>query len=153
MAPSILESQPAPPRLLSNPSQKTVDRKIFPDGIKTSGQHPPLYHALRPYSEFPKEITGSTVWKAEDYTNNPERWVHDFSEEEIEELSNVADKFLAEKIPLTGISQVSPRTFNNGHLTNSDRITSPYRSCLSYWQLSAMRFLTARALFFSKAFQ
>jgi hypothetical protein len=119
MAPSILESQPAPPHLLSNPSQKTVDRKIFPDGIKTSGQHPPLYHALRPYSEFPKEITGSTVWKAEDYTNNPERWVHDFSDEEIEELSSVADKFLADMIPLTGISQVSSWTSNHWQFDQS----------------------------------
>jgi hypothetical protein len=109
MAPSLPDFQPTAPHELSNPSHKNVNRKIFPDGIKTSGQHPPLYHALRPYSDFPMEITGPTVWKAEDYTNNPERWVHDFGDEEIEELSNVADKFLADGIPLTGISQVSPR--------------------------------------------
>ncbi|KAF4635504.1 hypothetical protein G7Y89_g2601 [Cudoniella acicularis] len=105
MAPSILETQPVAPHSLSNPAKKSVDRKIFPDGIRTSGQHPPLYDLIRPYSEFPKEITGETVWKAEDYTNNPERWVHVLNEEEIEELSAVADKFLAEKIPLTGISK------------------------------------------------
>ena len=85
-----------------------MDRKIFPDGIKTSGQHPPLLEHLRPYSDFPKEISGETVWKAEDYTNNPERWIHVFSEEEVEELSATADKFLAAKTPLTGISKVSP---------------------------------------------
>jgi hypothetical protein len=107
MAPPLLETQPTAPHELSDPSHKTVNRKIFPDGIKTSGQHPPIYHALRPYSDFPKEITGTTVWKAEDYTNNLERWVHEFSEEEIKELSVVADKFLADGIPLTGISQVS----------------------------------------------
>jgi hypothetical protein len=106
MAPPIHDSQPTAPHELSNPSHKNVSRKTFPDGIKTSGQHPPIYDALRPYSEFPKEITGPTAWKAEDYTNNPERWVHDFSDEEIEELSVVADKFLADGIPLTGISQV-----------------------------------------------
>lgn len=106
MAPSLLETQPTAPHELSNPSQKVVDRKIFPDGIKTSGQHPPLYNLLRPYSDFPKEITGETVWKAEDYANNPERWVHVFDEEELAELSTVADKFLADKIPLTGISKV-----------------------------------------------
>ncbi|KAF7917359.1 hypothetical protein BELL_0127g00090 [Botrytis elliptica] len=105
MAPSILDTQPIAPHQLSSPSQKTVDRKVFPDGIKTSGQHPPLYDQLRPYSDFPKEITGETVWKAEDYINNPERWVHVFNEEEIAELSAVADKFIADKIPLTGISQ------------------------------------------------
>ncbi|CCD57069.1 hypothetical protein BofuT4_P143310.1 [Botrytis cinerea T4] len=103
MAPSLLDTQPVAPHQLSSPSsQKPIDRKVFPDGIKTSGQHPPLYDQLRPYSDFPKEITGETVWKAEDYINNPERWVHVFNEEEIAELSAVADKFIADKIPLTG---------------------------------------------------
>ena len=104
MAPSIIDNQPTAPHLLPN-TQKVVDRKIFPDGIKTSGQHPPLADQLKPYSTFPKEITGETVWKAEDYINNPERWIHVFSEEEIAELSATADKFLADKTPLTGISK------------------------------------------------
>jgi hypothetical protein len=99
MAPSILDNQPTAPHLLPN-TQKVVDRKVFPDGIKTSGQHPPLSEHLRPYSNFPKEITGETVW----------RWVHVFSEDEIAELSAVADKFLADKTPLTGISKVRPQT-------------------------------------------
>lgn len=107
MAPSVIGAQPTAPHLLSTQSQKPVDTKIFPDGLKTSGQHPPLYDQLRPYSDFPKEITGETVWKSEDYQNNPERWVHPFSAEEIAELSEAADKFIEEKLPLTGISQVS----------------------------------------------
>jgi hypothetical protein len=90
-----------------------VDRKVFPDGIKTSGQHPPLYDLIRPYSDFPKEVKGESVWKAEDYTNNPERWVHVFIQEEIDELSATADKFLADKIPLTGISKVSVFEISN----------------------------------------
>lgn len=106
MAPSLLGTQPTAPHQLSSPWQNGIDRKVFPDGIKTSGQHPPLYDQLRPYSDFPKEITGETVWKAEDYTNNPERWIHVFKEEEIEEISAVADVFIKNKIPLTGISQV-----------------------------------------------
>jgi len=105
MAPSLLETQPTAPHELNIPSHKPADRKIFPDGIKTSGQHPPIPEAIRPYSEFPKEIIGETVWKAEDYANNPERWVHKFSEEEIEELSAAGDKFIADKVPLTGISK------------------------------------------------
>jgi hypothetical protein len=111
MAPSILDSQPTAPHNLSSPAQKAIDRKIFPDGIKTSGQHPPLYNQIRSYSDFPKEIIGETVWKAEDYTNNPERWVHVFSDEEITELSEVADNFLASKTPLTGISKVTKNKF------------------------------------------
>jgi hypothetical protein len=106
MAPSLLDSQPPAPHTLSSPAEKSVDRKVFPDGIKTSGQHPPLYDLLRPYSDFPKEITGESVWKADDYANNPERWVHVFNEEEIAELSAASDKFLADQTPLTGISKV-----------------------------------------------
>ncbi|TVY94501.1 Taurine hydroxylase-like protein [Lachnellula willkommii] len=105
MAPSLLETQPQAPHSLTSPSQKPVDRKIFPDGIKTSGQHPPLPELIKNYSDFPKEIKGATVWQAEDYTNNPERWVHVFNSEEIAELSAAADKFLADKTPLTGISK------------------------------------------------
>ena len=107
MAPSVLETQPTAPHNLSSPSQKVIDRKIFPDGIKTSGQHPPLYDQLRPYSEFPNEITGESVWKSEDYANNPERWIHVFNDEQIAELSGAAQKFLAHKTPLTGISKAS----------------------------------------------
>jgi len=105
MAPSLLDSRPTAPHGLSSPVSKAVDKKVFPDGIKTSGQHPPLYDQLKPYSDFPKEITGETVWKAEDYSNNPERWVHPFNAAEIEELSSAADRFIADKIPLTGISK------------------------------------------------
>lgn len=106
MAPSIFEAQPAP-HSFTSPAQRAVDRKVFPDGIKTSGQHPPILEQIRPYSEFPKEIIGETVWKAEDYASNPERWVHVFSEEEIVELSEVSDKFITAGTPLTGISQVA----------------------------------------------
>ena len=107
MAPSLLETQPQAPHSLTSPSHKPVDRKIFPDGIKTSGQHPPLPELIKNYSDFPKEIKGATVWKADDYTNNSERWVHAFNSEEVAELSAAADKFLTDKTPLTGISKVS----------------------------------------------
>lgn len=77
-------------------------------GIKTSGQHPPLYDQIKPYSEFPKEITGPTVWKSEDYANNPERWTHEFTRDEIAEMSDAADRFHASDVPLTHISKVCP---------------------------------------------
>ncbi|KIN04740.1 hypothetical protein OIDMADRAFT_192060 [Oidiodendron maius Zn] len=102
MAPSALDIPPTTSHLLT---QKPVDKTIFPDGIKTSGQHPPLYDQLRPYTDFPQEISGGTVWKSEDYTDNPERWVHEFSAQEVAELSAAADKFIADGIPLTGISK------------------------------------------------
>ena len=109
MAPATTESLPVAPHELS-----AQFKSLFPDGIKTSGQHPPLYDQLQPYEQFPKEISGATVWKKEDYSDNPERWVHHFSEEEISELSDAADEFLASRTPLTGISKVrNPQLVEN----------------------------------------
>jgi len=122
MTPSLLDTQPTAPHQSSHPTQKVVDKKVFPDGIKTSGQHPPLYNHLKSYAEFPKEITGETVWKAEDYANNPERWVHVFHDEEITELSGAADKFLADQTPLTGISK------DNFPLPNLSKFLTSMRS-------------------------
>jgi len=84
-------------------------KNIFPDGIRTSGQHEPIYNLLRPYEEFPKEVTGPTVWTTEQYISNPETWTHQFTEEELAELGATADEFMKSRTPLTGISQVSPR--------------------------------------------
>lgn len=75
------------------------------DGIRTSGQLDPVHDLLKPYEAFPEEISGPTVWRAEDYRDAPERWTHRFTEEEIEELGAAADKFIASDIPMTGISK------------------------------------------------
>lgn len=84
-----------------------VDLSKFPDGLKTSGQHPPVYSQVCPYADFPKVHTGPTVWKAEDYRQNPELWTHRFSDEEIKEIGAAADEFIQNGLPLTGISKVS----------------------------------------------
>lgn len=83
-----------------------VPMDIFPDGLKTTGQQNPIYEQLRPLTDFPKEITGPTVWKAEDYRDAPETWTHQFTDEQIAELSENADRFIASDTPLTGISKV-----------------------------------------------
>ncbi|RHZ53056.1 hypothetical protein CDV55_104672 [Aspergillus turcosus] len=80
---------------------------IFPDGLKTTGQHPPLYELLQPFERFPKEITGPTVWTAAEYRDHPEKWTHRFTPEELDELSRTADEFMRSKIPLTGISKAN----------------------------------------------
>ena len=88
----------------------TYDRPsstIFPDGIKTSGQTNPNYDQIKPYEEFPHEIAGPTVWNAEDYAKNQEQWTHFFSEEEVKEMSDTADAFIASDTPLTGICKAS----------------------------------------------
>lgn len=101
MAPGLTEVTPAPPHQLNDPPSKSS----FPDGIRTSGQHAPTYSQLRPFEEFPTEIQGPTVWKAEDYVDHPNQWIHRFSSDEIAELSNAADGFLAAGHPLTGMSK------------------------------------------------
>lgn len=103
MAPALVETAAEPPHALRE--TPVVSKAIFPDGIKTSGQHPPIYSRLPPYTAFPKEISGPTVWKAEDYRENPERWTHVFSSEEIAELGKAADDFMSSGIPLTGITK------------------------------------------------
>jgi hypothetical protein len=109
MAPGLLVNDASP--LAGSAAWKGKNNEapvdIFPDGIRTSGQHNPIYDLLRPYEDFPKEISGPTLWKKEDYENNPERWTHPFTPEEIEELSQTADAFIASGTPLTGISKVS----------------------------------------------
>ncbi|SLM39962.1 taurine catabolism dioxygenase [Lasallia pustulata] len=102
MAPGLTDHVPTSPHLLRSTAQA---KAILPDVIKTSGQHPPQYNKLQPYSSFPEQITGQTVWKAEDYVDHPERWTHHFTEEEIGEMSDAADEFLAAGTPLTGITK------------------------------------------------
>lgn len=82
-----------------------ASKSLFPDGIRTSGQHAPIYDLLKPYRSFPKLITGPTVWRKEDYVDQPEKWTHPFTEAEIAELSAAADAFIEQGIPLTGITK------------------------------------------------
>ena len=102
MAPAAISPLPTAPHDLKGP----ISWDLFPDGLKTTGQHPPLYDQLVPFEKFPKEITGPTVWKAEEYREHPEKWTHVFTEAQIEELSKASDAFIASKTPLTGISKV-----------------------------------------------
>ncbi|KAJ6086136.1 hypothetical protein N7486_010417 [Penicillium sp. IBT 16267x] len=101
MAPAATASAPTAPHNLA----KEAPLHIFPDGLRTTGQHDPLYDHIQPFEKFPKQITGPTVWNPEEYRSKPETWTHQFTADQIEELSNAADAFLASKTPLTGISK------------------------------------------------
>ena len=103
MAPGLTESRAEAPTVFSYDKPSKL---LFPDGFKTSGQTNPIYSRLKPFEEFPKEITGTTVWKAEDYVDHPEQWVHYFSEDEVKEMSDAADAFINSDMPLTGIAKV-----------------------------------------------
>ena len=102
MSPSIAIS---PTQEAATADTPVVGKAIFPDGIKTSGQHGPIFSRVRAYQDFPKHITGPTVWKAEDYRDHPERWTHVFSDEEIRELEKSTDDFMTSGAPLTGITK------------------------------------------------
>lgn len=124
MAPgTLLDDQSFQTSGFSRVKNEAAPRSIFPDGIRTSGQHVPLYDALKPYSQFPREIAGRTVWNRDDYVNNPERWTHRFTEDEVAELGAAADEFIASGTPLTGISKVRD--------TSSTRSLSTALTCLT----------------------
>ncbi|KAH7006790.1 hypothetical protein EDB80DRAFT_644809 [Ilyonectria destructans] len=99
MAPGLVEIQH-----LSSETVR-VNKNIFPDGYKTSGQHEPVYSAIQPYDKFPKEITGPTVWQPHEYVNDPEKWTHAFTEEEVAEIEAAADAFTKSGLPLTAITK------------------------------------------------
>ena len=96
-----VSSKPSP-----GPSITTLSRSIFPDGIKTSGQHPPFHDQVRAFEEFSVSIEAPTAWKPEDYANHPEKWIHRFNSEELLELSTAADAFIASGERLVAISKV-----------------------------------------------
>ena len=103
MAPTAIDPYPT-----SQAISKTLQSDLA-DGIQTSGQHPPLYDQLKPYEGFPTSIDEPTLWRSEDYKDNPERWTHRFTSDEIRELSEAADRFRESGTHLTNISQVRPR--------------------------------------------
>ena len=102
MSPALTETHPIVQPLFP----KSDSKALSPNGTKTSGQHPPLYDKLYPLDSFPSEISGPTVWKAEDYRDNPSQWIHPFTPTELAEMSQAADNFLAAETPLTAISKV-----------------------------------------------
>lgn len=74
--------------------------------VKTSGQLEPEYSLLKPYEEFPKKIEGSTVWKADDYRESPEKWTHVWSTGEVKEIETATNQFLDAGYELTDITKV-----------------------------------------------
>jgi hypothetical protein len=84
-----------------------ADPAIFPDGLKTSGQHSPIASLIRPYSDYPTKIEGRTLWDKSDFQGRDDKWQRPFTAAEIEEIGKAADGYIASGRPLTGISQVS----------------------------------------------
>jgi hypothetical protein len=73
----------------------------------TSGQHEPVPELITPYELFPKEITGPTVWKREEFIQDTSRWQYRWSAEQITELEKSYETFLASGLDLPSINKVS----------------------------------------------
>ena len=112
MSPGFLSPSPTPSQTSGKQrDNNNASKYIFPDGIRTSGQHNPIYDLLRPYEAFPSRIEGPTVWTREEYANHSERWTHHFTQQELAELSKASDDFIAAGTTLAGISTVGRATF------------------------------------------
>jgi hypothetical protein len=72
----------------------------------TSGQHEPDFSLLHPYSSFPKQVEGPTLWDAADYKDSPAKWQRRFTAEEVEQLSEAADTFMGSGLALTAMTKV-----------------------------------------------
>ncbi|KAJ5667307.1 taurine catabolism dioxygenase TauD [Penicillium longicatenatum] len=86
-----------------------IDRKLFPDGLRTSGQHPPVPDQLRAFEEFPREISGPTVWTPQEMIDHPEQWIHHWTENELQQLLEAVENFIASGTPLVNISKCNFR--------------------------------------------
>lgn len=93
------------------PRLAPVDRNFFPDGLRTSGQHPPIESQLKPFEDFPKKIEGHSIWTPEHMINNPNKWIHKWTLSELTDLERAVDGFITSGTPLTAISKVSSVLF------------------------------------------
>lgn len=89
------------------PYHQPIDRRFFPDGLRTSGQHPPVEGQLRPYEAFPTEITGATVWEGSEIVKHRQDWEHFWTPSELTELFHAVDAFILSGVPLININKVS----------------------------------------------
>jgi len=72
----------------------------------SAGQTEPLAELIQPYAAFPKEVTGRTVWKRDQFISNPEVWQHHWTPRQIELLDKAYDDFAASGKDLTEINKV-----------------------------------------------
>jgi hypothetical protein len=89
------------------PRLAPVDRRFFADGLRTSGQHPPIESQLSSFDQFPKRITGRTVWTPDEMADNPDKWIHKWTPSELAELERAVDAFMSSGVQLVNISKVS----------------------------------------------
>lgn len=75
--------------------------------VLTSGQLEPVTELLQPYENFPKKISGPTVWRAEDFRSRPDLWQRQWTPELVQQLEEAFDLFEATGKTLPDINKVS----------------------------------------------
>ncbi|KAK4686742.1 hypothetical protein P7C73_g3388, partial [Tremellales sp. Uapishka_1] len=61
--------------------------------LLSAGQTEPLAELIQPYNKFPKQVTGPTVWKREDFVDNPDQWKYTWTSEQIAALDGAYESF------------------------------------------------------------
>lgn len=74
----------------------------------SSGQREPTYDLLAPFSDFPEEITGRTVWTKEELSGAGQtRWLRHFSQDEIAEIEAAIAGVEAKQLVLSEVDQAT----------------------------------------------
>lgn len=77
----------------------------FEGSANIHSQHDQLKETITPYESYPKEVTGARLWTRDDYQNNPGRWVHDWTEDELSQIEVATDNFAKTGLQLTAITK------------------------------------------------
>lgn len=72
----------------------------------TAGQTEPTLSLIQPYEAFPKQVTGRTVWKREQFISAPDVWQHHWTPRQLGLLDKAYDDFAASGKDLTEINKV-----------------------------------------------
>jgi hypothetical protein len=73
----------------------------------TAGQLEPVGDLIQPYENFPKKISGPTVWAADEFRSRPDLWQREWTPELIAQLERAFEEFEASGKTLPEINRVS----------------------------------------------
>lgn len=64
-----------------------------------------MAETVLPYDQYPKRVQGPKLWRRDDYQTNPERWIHDWTSTEIQQIETAAKAYQQTGLPLTAITK------------------------------------------------
>jgi hypothetical protein len=73
----------------------------------TAGQLEPVGDLIQPYENFPKKISGPTVWAADEFRSRPDLWQREWTPELIAQFERAFEEFEASGKTLPEINRVS----------------------------------------------